>query len=269
MTSESPLGRPTSYPQQYAPEVLHSIARADSRGALGLGAELPFHGVDIWNAWELSWLDSSGKPVTGTAEIRVPAESANIVESKSLKLYLDSFAMARFVTRTDVAEAIEQDLCSCIGADVTVLLGNPSAGSVTACLPGDCLDDLPVACDAYEIDRTLLRADTNDCVREDLYSHLLRSRCPVTDQPDTGSLLITYRGPRIDRKSLLRYIVSYREHNDFHEACVERMFVDLLERCRPDQLSVYARYQRRGGIDINPFRSNFETNPPNARLWRQ
>ena len=271
MTTDSPLGRPTFYLDQYSPELLHPICRTDNRVALGLGDELPFTGVDIWNAWELTWLNADGKPVVGTAEIRVPASSPNIVESKSLKLYLNSFSMTKYVTGSDVAESIEQDLSDCAGADVNIRLQQAAAltGASVARLPGDCLDGLQVGCDAYGVAPDLLRADKNKIVREDLYSHLLRSLCPVTNQPDMGSLLIAYRGPRIDRESLLRYIVSFREHNDFHETCVERMFVDLLERCEPEKLTVYARYHRRGGIDINPFRSNFEKEAPNIRLWRQ
>lgn len=271
MTRKSPLGKPTDYVGHYAPELLHPVARRESRSALGLDAALPFTGVDIWNAWELTWLDALGKPKVGMAVIRVPADSTNIVESKSLKLYLNSFAMTKFANENDVAGTIRKDLSDCVEAEVTVQLRRAEStdGRAVARLPGECLDDMPLDCDVYEVDPKPLRADSSKIVREDLYSHLLRSLCPVTNQPDTGSVLITYKGPRIERESLLRYIVSYREHNDFHENCVEQMFVDIRERCEPEQLSVYARYQRRGGIDINPFRSNFESNPPNARLWRQ
>ena len=271
MTDKSPLGRPTSYPEQYDPGQLHAISRAESRDATGLAAELPFHGVDIWNAWELTWLDGDGKPMVAAAEIRVPATSPRIAESKSVKLYLNSFSMSRFGDVAEVATAIERDLGDCVGAEVNVALRLSSGrvGHSLGRLPGDCLDTLPVACDAYDVDPGLLRANPDKVVSEDLYSHLLRSLCPVTSQPDSGSLLISYSGPQIDHESLLRYIVSFRRHNDFHEACVERMFVDLVERCGPRELSVYARYHRRGGIDINPFRSNFEPDPPNIRLWRQ
>ena len=271
MNSESRLGQPVQYLDQYSPELLHTIPRAENRDALGLSGPLPFSGVDIWNAWELSWLDPDGKPLAATAEIRVPANSANIVESKSLKLYLNSFSMTNYVAESDVAETIEQDLSVRVGADVDVRIGNASSlyGPIISRLPGACLDELRVKCEAYEIDSSVLQSDSQEIVSEDLYSHLLRSLCPVTNQPDGGSVLVTYRGPRIDRPSLLRYIVSYREHNDFHENCVEKMFMDILERCQPEQLTIYARYLRRGGIDINPFRSNFEDNPPNVRLWRQ
>ena len=271
MNNEPPLGQPVQYIDQYSPELLHPIARSEHRDALGLSAPLPFHGVDIWNAWELTWLNSDGKPMVATAEIRVPADSVNIVESKSLKLYLNSFSMSRYVAESDVTETIEQDLSVCVAADVEVRMGSAASvsGPIISRLPGINIDSLRVACTAYEVDAGLLTADAHDTVHEDLYSHLLRSLCPVTNQPDSGSVLITYRGPRIDREGLLQYIVSFREHNDFHENCVEKMFVDIKEQCRPEQLSVYARYHRRGGIDINPFRSDFEDNPPNVRLWRQ
>jgi 7-cyano-7-deazaguanine reductase len=271
MTRESPLGRVTAYPEQYSPGLLYAIPRTEGRAALGLADEPPFHGVDLWNVWELTWLDAQGLPKTATAEISIPAESLNIVESKSLKLYLGSFAMSEFSAAADVAATIERDLSACAGTDVSVRIRRPLSthGSSIARLAGHCLDTLSASCDAYEVDPGLLCADADDIVSEDLYSHLLRSLCPVTSQPDNGSVMISYRGPRIDREALLRYIVSYRQHNDFHEACVERMFVDILTRCGAERLTVYARYQRRGGIDINPFRSNFEANPPNTRLWRQ
>ncbi|NIA26780.1 MAG: NADPH-dependent 7-cyano-7-deazaguanine reductase QueF [Desulfobulbaceae bacterium] len=271
MTEKNPLGRTTAYPEQYSPGLLYAIARTGNREALGLGADLPFHGTDIWNAWELTWLDNDGLPQVGTAVLRVPASSPKIIESKSLKLYLNSFAMTRCASIGDVAETIEQDLSGAADTDVAVRLQRPAEtdASAVAQLPGDSLDDQQISCDTYEVDATLLSANADDIVHEDLNSHLLRSLCPVTSQSDTASLLVSYTGPRIDHAGLLRYIVSYRQHQDFHETCVERMFLDILERCKPEKLTVYARYQRRGGIDINPFRSNHETDPPNLRLWRQ
>ena len=270
MTTEMPLGQATAYPEHYSLDLLYAIARTDSRAALGLAANPPFHGADIWNAWELSWLNSAGLPQVAAVEIRVPADSTNIIESKSLKLYLGSFAMTGFEAAGDVLTAITRDLSECVGAAVDTRLQLPWMTSWgVARFPGHCLDQLSVSCDAYGVDADTLHADAEQIVAEDLYTHLLRSLCPVTNQPDAGSVLISYKGPRIDREGLLRYIVSFRQHNDFHEACVERMFVDILERCQPERLSVYARYQRRGGIDINPFRSNFEHKVPNTRLWRQ
>jgi 7-cyano-7-deazaguanine reductase len=271
MSQKNPLGQATTYPDKYSPDLLYAIARIDQRSALGIESNPPFSGIDIWNAWDLTWLDNAGKPVAATAEIRIPADSVNLVESKSLKLYLGSFAMSRFGSASDLAAAVKRDLATCTGADAYVVIRPPTssdAGLVSR-LPGDCIDGLAATCNDYEVNADLLSADEQTLVAEDLHSDLLRSLCPVTGQPDIGSVMISYRGPRIDRRSLLRYIVSYRQHQDFHEACAERMFMDIRERCGAEQLTVYARYQRRGGIDINPFRSNFETLTRNARLWRQ
>jgi 7-cyano-7-deazaguanine reductase len=283
MTENSPLGTTTEYPQRYSPEQLFGIARAENRAALGLATAMPFHGVDIWNAWELTWLASNGLPQVACVEVRVPADSPHIVESKSLKLYLGSFTMTEFASEGAVADALRNDIGACVGTDVEVRLVRPETFSVESIgvLAGDCLDDRGVACDTWQVDAGLLRLDKQvdkpadkqpddpPIVAETLHSHLLRSLCPVTGQPDCGSVMIEYQGPRIDRDSLLKYIVSYRQHADFHENCVERMFLDILERCKPAELTVYARYQRRGGIDINPIRSNTRLTPVNTRLWQQ
>ena len=269
--TNSTLGQETEYPQKYAPDVLCGIDRADNRVPLGIVDPLPFTGRDIWNAWEMTWLDRRGKPCAATAELHVPADSPRLVESKSLKLYLGSFAMTGFDSSTDVAETIARDLEACTGAPVRIGV-LPVAGTEArhvARLAGTCLDDLQVDCSAWDVSPDLLAADANNVVVEDLHTHLLRSLCPVTAQPDVGSLLVSYRGPAIDHEGLLRYIVSYRQHNDFHEACVERIFIDLLRRCGCEELTVQARYQRRGGIDINPFRTNTQEVPRNLRLWRQ
>ena len=268
--TDIPLGQDSAYPESYAPDVLAPIPRAQARADLGIGAPLPFVGVDIWNAWELTWLTPGGKPVTAVCELKVPADSENIVESKSLKLYLNSFAMTEYASTAEVAALIKADLANVIGSPVEIdlLVGEPGNASVGR-LPGESLDDLQVQCQFDEVDPTSLTTDGDTIVEEALHTHLLRSLCPVTAQPDFGSLLVDYRGPRIDREGLLRYIVSFRQHNDFHEACVERMFVEILERCDCEQLSVYARYNRRGGIDINPFRSNVSASADNVRLWRQ
>jgi len=260
------LGRKTDYPQKYAPEALFAIPRRDSRAALGLENDLPFDGVDIWNAWELTWLGPGKRPVVATAEIRVPAMTPNLIESKSLKLYLGAFAMTEFDSPGDVRDAIARDLSECAGGPVDVSLDTDAA---VATLAGQCIDSLQIECSNWAVDASLLQANPDEIIEESLHTHLLRSLCPVTAQPDMGSLQITYSGPKIDPGALLRYIVSFRLHNDFHEACVERIFVDITERCRPEKLSVYARYQRRGGIDINPFRSGVDSQPGNSRLWRQ
>ena len=271
MVKDSPLGKQTDNPDQYSPGVLHPIPRADSRDRLGVGNAIPFRGVDIWNAWELTWLDLDGQPHSAVAEIRVPAESPNIVESKSLKLYLNSFAMSRYATAAKVAALIGRDLQKLIGAAIDIRISElPSTeGQCADALPGECIDNLRVECSVYDVDAGLLAANATIRTDESLHSHSLRTLCPVTAQPDIGSVLIDYSGAKIDPQSLLRYIVSFRCHSDYHESCVERMFVDIFERCSPQRLSVYARYQRRGGIDINPFRSTEDTTPENLRLWRQ
>ena len=270
--NKTPLGEPTDYPAEYSPQVLFAVPRMEARKALGLGAELPFHGEDVWNAWELTWLELSGKPHVATAVITVPADSLNIVESKSLKLYLNSLAMSRYASIDEVAAIISRDLSGITGSevDISILPANEPSTTRIASLPGDCIDDLDVQIDATtDVDAKMLRTAGEDSIEEELHSHLLRSNCPVTHQPDMGSVLVRYRGSAIDRESLLRYIVSFRQHNDFHEACVERMFLDIKARCSPEKLTVYARYNRRGGLDINPFRSDFETTADNLRLWRQ
>ena len=265
------LGRETGYPDKYAPEVLDAIPRSHSREPLGITAELPFRGVDVWNAWELTWLTEGGCPVAATARIAVPVESPNIIESKSLKLYLNSFAMTEFASVSDVANLIRADLGRCAESPVDVRVApvwSTEARAVSR-LAGASLDDLGIDCEDRDVNADLLHADSDDIVTVDLHTHLLRSLCPVTAQPDTGSLQIAYRGPAIEPASLLRYIVSYRQHSDFHESCIERMFVDITERCKPLDLTLHARYQRRGGIDINPFRSTSAHRPRDLRLWRQ
>lgn len=267
-----PLGRTTDYPDNYAPELLYPISRTDARDQLGISGDLPFSGADIWNAWDLTWLTENGRPAVATAEFHVPADSPNIVESKSLKLYLNSLAMSAFSSAADVAERLATDIGDCAGSRVVVNIlpiATTEARRVSR-LAGTCIDAAEAACTDREVDASKLHADSDRIVTEDLYTHLLRSLCPVTGQPDIGSLQISYRGPKIDRASLLRYIVSYRRHHDFHEACVERMFLDLMSHCRPQKLSIHAHYQRRGGIDINPFRcSDANERPLNRRLWRQ
>ena len=188
-----------------------------------------------------------------------------------MKLYLGSFAMSEFDTANAVRDAIAADIGACVGAavDVEIDAVTVSAGRRSHRLPGKNLDRQHIEGDSRDVDPAILSADNDSYVSETLNTDLLRSLCPVTGQPDSGSVLITYEGPRIDRAALLRYIVSYRQHQAFHEACVERMYVDIVQRCKPVGLTVYARYQRRGGIDINPFRSNFESTPLNLRLWRQ
>ena len=254
-----PLGRTVDYPDKYDASLLFPIARGIGRGALMLDGALPFIGHDRWHAYELSWLDRRGKPVVETATFTVPATSPNLVESKSLKLYLNSFNGTRFDDAQSVRARIAADLGRVAGADVDVAFGLPA---MAADDDAQSIDGLDIAIDHYgPPDPGLLHAD-GDVVAETLHSRLLKSNCPVTAQPDWAQLRIAYRGPRIDRAGLLRYVVSFRDHADFHEQCVERIFVDLMARCRPVSLSVQARYTRRGGLDINPWRATAECPPP-------
>lgn len=268
MTNEPPLGKQSEYADHYDPALLFAIPRSESRDSLGLGNALPFNGCDIWTAWEITWLNSAGVPQVASAEILVPAYSPFLIESKSLKMYLGSFAMTRVENLASLQQMIEKDLNNCTSDNVELRLHASGDDTSIVEFDGTCIDNTRAHCTVYDVEPALLKSG-DELVEESLHSHVLRSLCPVTDQPDLGSVMVTYAGPRIDPDSLLRYIVSYRMHNDFHEACVERMFLDIAERCRPERLTVYARYQRRGGIDINPFRSNFEAPPTRLRLRRQ
>jgi 7-cyano-7-deazaguanine reductase len=268
-----PLGKPTLYKSEYDPALLCPIPRKLKRDEIGLADVLPFHGVDIWNAYELSWLTPQGKPVVAMGEFRIPCESPNLIESKSIKLYLNSFNQTRFDDFESVRALLSQDLGGAAGTPVDVrLLGAAEfADESLATLPGHCIDDLDIKVENYILAPDLLEgaADPQQQVAETLYSHLLKSNCLVTSQPDWGSVLIHYEGARIDHEALLRYLISFRQHNEFHEQCVERIYTDLMRFCRPQKLTVYARYTRRGGLDINPYRSNFEYDVENLRLARQ
>lgn len=271
MSTESPLGHATGYPDEYDPTQLFALARAPQREEIGLTDRLPFGGADVWTAYELTWLDPRGKPAIAIATIEVPASSLSLVESKSMKLYLGTFAQTAFAAPADVAATIERDLAARVDADVRVTLRAPSTFGHErfAELPGESLDDLDVACRYDAVDAGALTAG-GAVAEEALTTNLFRSVCPVTGQPDIASVRVAYRGPRIGRAGLLRYLVSYRRHPGFHEHCVERIFVDVAARCRPDVLTVEARFTRRGGIDINPFRTNAAlATPPNVRAARQ
>ena len=268
---EIPLGKSTEYATSYDPSLLFAVARQDARSAMDLGDDLPFTGADLWTAWELTWLDASGKPVVATARFSIDAASPNIVESKSLKLYLNSFSMMRYPGSENVANVIHEDLSRMTESDVAVdvqLLENHNKHTVSV-LPGTCIDGEAMTSAPDRVNADILRCASELVVREELHSHLLRSNCPVTNQPDMGSVLVRYRGPKIDPAALMTYIVSYRQHNDFHEACVERMFIDIKSRCDPETLTVYALFNRRGGLDINPFRTDAGDTAPDIRLWRQ
>lgn len=267
----APLGRPTRHPDRYDPGLLFPVPRAPQRAALGITDKLPFSGADIWTAFELTWLDARGKPEVALATLRFGVDSPCIVESKSMKLYLGSFAQSRYATRADVAAVIESDLTRASGEPVIVDVRGVDALNAEAIreLDGESLDDLAVGCDTYDVAPGLLAAN-GPHASQTFTTRLFRSVCPVTAQPDIASIQLGYVGPGIDREGLLRYLVSYRAHAGFHEHCVERIFVDVVSQCRCETLTVLARFTRRGGIDINPFRTNAGVPPPaNVRTARQ
>lgn len=262
MPQESPLGKPVGYKAEYDSTLLFPIARQGKRDELGITGTLPFFGVDFWNAYELSWLNLRGKPQVAIAAITVPADSPHIIESKSLKLYLNSFNQTRLAGPEAVLELLRADLSAGFGAPVQIALTLPDAFAHQKIgeLEGLLLDRLDIEVDGYTPDASLLNANHAEAMVEETFvSHLLKSNCLVTGQPDWGSLQIRYVGAPIDQEGLLRYVIGYREHDEFHEQCVERIFMDILRQCKPQKLAVYARYTRRGGIDINPWRSNFST----------
>lgn len=269
---KTPLGKSVKYEFCYNPQLLEGVPRSLNREPIGLYPDnLPFSGMDVWNLYELSWLTPSGKPAIAVGEAFVEATSHNIIESKSFKLYLNSFNQTHFDSLDTVQATIAKDLSQVAEGDVNINLWHHPSATIEN-LPGECIDDEDITTDCYEIDSGLLEgaANPHQSVEEVLHSHLLKSNCLVTGQPDWGSVMISYAGPKIDRAALLKYIISFRQHNEFHEQCVERVFTDIQRYCQPEKLTVYARYTRRGGLDINPFRSNFETAPPaNVRLLRQ
>lgn len=266
----APLGRETDYPTAYDPSLLFAIDRAPNRQSLGV---LPdWTGADIWNAYEVSWLNPKGKPIVATARFTVPHDSPALVESKSFKLYLNSFNDERFADESQVLERMRKDISALCGAPVQVeinTLDRPPSEAIEA-LQGINIDELDVEIDTYTPAPNLLKCVPGGPeVEETLVSDLLKSNCPVTSQPDWASVQIRYKGPQIDRAALLKYIVSLRRHDEFHEHCVEKMFCDIQQACRPASLLVYARYTRRGGLDINPWRASESTKVSQARTIRQ
>ena len=276
---QSQLGKASAYVDQYQPSLLFPIPRLGKREEIGISGSPPFFGADLWTAFELSWLNLRGKPQVAIAHVTVPCESPNIIESKSFKLYLNSFNNTRFTDASEVQARLRADLSE------AAWRGAPHPGSVGVKLlapevfdrepvhelDGLNLDRLDIECQHYTPAPELLSAQVGEApVTETLTSHLLKSNCLVTGQPDWGSVQIRYSGPPIDQAGLLAYIVSFRNHNEFHEQCVERMFMDIWTRCKPLKLTVYARYTRRGGLDINPFRTSHpQAMPANTRNARQ
>ncbi|MCA0175990.1 MAG: NADPH-dependent 7-cyano-7-deazaguanine reductase QueF [Proteobacteria bacterium] len=276
----SPLGQPSHYTGQYDPTLLFPIERATNRVAIGVTGVLPFMGADLWTAYELSWLNARGKPQVAIAHVTVPCETPHLVESKSFKLYLGSFANTRFDSAVEVQQRLRTDLNALLwrgapavqaGVGVRLLLPDAFDREPLQELSGLSLDRLDIECSHYTPAPELLHAAEDEpSVQEVLTSNLLKSNCLVTGQPDWGAVQIAYSGPPIDQAGLLQYLVSYRNHHEFHEHCVERIFMDIRTRCRPQRLTVYARYTRRGGLDINPFRTSHpQVLPPSVRTARQ
>jgi 7-cyano-7-deazaguanine reductase len=276
---QSELGKTSAYVDQYDASVLFPIPRQTKRDEIGVTGQPPFFGADLWTAFELSWLNLRGKPQVALARITVPAESTHIVESKSFKLYLNSFNNTRLADAAEVQTRMRQDLSAAVwhggpvmaGVGVQLVLPEQFDREPVHELDGLSLDRLDLDCDIYQPTPSLLSTTSGEApVTETLTSNLLKSNCLVTGQPDWGSVRITYSGPQIDQAGLLRYIVSFRNHNEFHEQCVERIFMDIWQQCQPSRLEVYARYTRRGGLDINPWRTSHpQAAPSNVRTARQ
>jgi 7-cyano-7-deazaguanine reductase len=277
---QSSLGKTTAFPDQYDPSLLFPLERRAKREEIGIVSALPFMGADLWTAYELSWLNLRGKPQLALMHLVVPCETPNIVESKSLKLYLGSFSGSRFSDAAQVQERLRCDLGPALwGAQssqrpavgIRLIAPEDFDQQAIAELDGLNLDRLDIECEHYTPAPQLLSAAFEEQpVTEVLCSRLLKSNCLVTGQPDWGSVQISYSGPQIDQGGLLQYLVSFRNHHEFHEQCVERIFMDIWTRCRPTRLAVYARYTRRGGLDINPFRTSFpQPLPLQVRMARQ
>lgn len=268
--ADTPLGRPTGYPDRYDPDLLAPMDRAPSRSAMGIADDpLPFAGEDVWNGYEFSWLSDRGVPRVAALQVRVPAHSPYMVESKSMKLYLNGFAQERFDASSAVVEVLEEDLSRAFGERVRLQLTEVDGMAADDRLPGSCLDYLDVEITAYDRDPGLLATGDGEPLEETVHCNLFRSLCPVTGQPDWASVLIRYAGVPLDHRALLRYLISYRRHQAFHEATVEQIFVDLKRYGGCERLLVGGYFLRRGGLDINPFRADPGETWPVLRLPRQ
>ena len=267
------LGQNTEYKSQYDASLLQPVPRRLNREGLGIVEQQPFNqGADVWTCYELSWLNSNGLPQVAIADVEIDFKSENLIESKSFKLYLNSFNQTKFASIKEVEETIAKDLNQCASGQVSVKIHKLAdyTNQPIMNFAGECIDEQEIQIDSYAFSNQYLEnVAEGEIVEETLVSHLLKSNCLITSQPDWGSVQIHYIGKQLNREKLLRYLVSFREHNEFHEQCVERIFTDLMQFAKPEKLTVYARYTRRGGLDINPFRSNFESVPANLRMARQ
>ena len=267
------LGQNTEYKSQYDASLLQPVPRRLNREGLGIVEQQPFNqGADVWTCYELSWLNPHGLPQVAIADVEIDFKSENLIESKSFKLYLNSFNQTKFASIEEVEQILTRDLSQCASGQVSVKIHKLAdyTNQPIVSFAGECIDEQEIQIESYTFSNQHLENVAEDeIVEETLVSHLLKSNCLVTSQPDWGSVQIHYVGKRLNREKLLRYLVSFREHNEFHEQCVERIFTDLMQFAKPEKLTVYARYTRRGGLDINPFRSNFESVPVNLRMARQ
>lgn len=269
----SELGKNSEYEPFYNPNKLFPIPRKIKRNEIGVPEKLPFFGFDLWNHYEVSWLNEKGKPVVALAEIIYGCDTPNIIESKSMKLYFNSLNNIKFKNAEAVSAIIQKDITERIDGLVNVSITTfplQNKENFFLSFEGTCIDDLDIECTSYTVDASLLSIE-NDVAEETLYSDLLKSNCLITNQPDWGSVQVAYKGKKINHEGLLRYLVSFRNHNEFHEQCIERIFMDIMRNCLPDELTVYGRFTRRGGLDINPYRStkNFNQLIKNVRLARQ
>ena len=267
------LGQNTEYKSQYDASLLQPVPRRLNREGLGIVEQQPFNqGADVWTCYELSWLNPHGLPQVAIADVEIDFKSENLIESKSFKLYLNSFNQTKFASIEEVEQTLTRDLRKCASGQVSVRIHKLAdyTNQPIVNFSGECIDEQEIQIESYTFSNQHLENVAEDeIVEETLVSHLLKSNCLITSQPDWGSVQIHYVGKRLNREKLLRYLVSFREHNEFHEQCVERIFTDLMQFAKPEKLTVYARYTRRGGLDINPFRSNFESVPVNLRMARQ
>ncbi|WP_281773070.1 NADPH-dependent 7-cyano-7-deazaguanine reductase QueF [Haemophilus parahaemolyticus] len=267
------LGQNTEYKSQYDASLLQAVPRRLNREGLRIVEQQPFNqGADVWSCYELSWLNPHGLPQVAIADVEIDFKSENLIESKSFKLYLNSFNQTKFASIEEVEQTLTRDLSQCASGQVSVRIHKLAdyTNQPIVNFAGECIDEQEIQIESYTFSNQYLENIAEDeIVEETLVSHLLKSNCLITSQPDWGSVQIHYIGKRLNREKLLRYLVSFREHNEFHEQCVERIFTDLMQFAKPEKLTVYARYTRRGGLDINPFRSNFERVPVNLRMARQ
>ena len=267
------LGQKTEYKSQYDASLLQPVPRRLNREGLGIVEDQPFNqGADVWTCYELSWLNPNGLPQVAIADVAIDFKSENLIESKSFKLYLNSFNQTKFASIEEVEQTLTKDLSQCASGQVSVKIHKLAdyTNQPIMNFAGKCIDEQEIQINSYAFSNQYLEnVAEGEIVEETLVSHLLKSNCLITSQPDWGGVQIHYIGKQLNREKLLRYLVSFREHNEFHEQCVERIFTDLMQFAKPEKLTIYARYTRRGGLDINPFRSNFESVPANLRMARQ